>query len=118
MWGALAVAGLLCRDARARSPPAPWGRAMTPHGLVALEPHPAAPPYRQGPLCTDHLESDHNVLPTTQHRATYSKGTTNHIERFNNTLRQRLGRLVRKVLSFSKCPIMHEIVIRIIIDTQ
>ncbi len=29
-------------------------------------------------------------------------GQTNHIERFNNTLRQRVSRLVRKTLSFSK----------------
>jgi insertion element IS1 protein InsB len=27
---------------------------------------------------------------------------TNHIERFNNTLRQRVARLVRDALSFSK----------------
>ena len=30
------------------------------------------------------------------------KGQTNHVERLNCTLRQRLGRLVRKILSFSK----------------
>jgi len=29
-------------------------------------------------------------------------GQTNHIERFNNTVRQRVSRLVRKTLSFSK----------------
>ena len=29
-------------------------------------------------------------------------GKTNHIERFNNTLRQRISRLVRLALSFSK----------------
>ncbi len=29
-------------------------------------------------------------------------GLTNHVERFNNTLRQRVSRLVRKTLSFSK----------------
>ncbi|HHW78400.1 MAG TPA: hypothetical protein GX399_15440 [Xanthomonadaceae bacterium] len=54
------------------------------------------------------------MLPTAQHQATYSKrGGTNPIERFNNTLRQRLGRLVRKTLSFSKCPHLHELVIRL-----
>ena len=71
------------------------------------------PAYRQGPLYTDHLESYHNALPAGQHQAAYSKGPTNHIERFNNTLRQRLGRLVRKTLSFSKCPKMHEITIQL-----
>ena len=30
------------------------------------------------------------------------RGETNHIERLNNTLRQRISRLVRKSLSFSK----------------
>lgn len=70
--------------------------------------------YRQGVFRTDHLESDHNVLPSTQHQASYSKrGPTNHVERFNNTLRQRLGRLVRKTLSFSKCPKIHELAIQL-----
>ena len=71
------------------------------------------PADRQGPLCTDHLESDHNVLPTAQHQAADSKGPTHPVERFNNTLRQRLGRLVRKTLSFSKCPKMHELAIQL-----
>ncbi|MBO8087598.1 MAG: hypothetical protein J7D61_16305, partial [Marichromatium sp.] len=31
-----------------------------------------------------------------------SQGETNHIERFNGTLRQRISRLVRKSLAFSK----------------
>ncbi|MBL8247087.1 MAG: IS1 family transposase, partial [Candidatus Competibacter sp.] len=48
------------------------------------------------------------------HSARYSKrGPTNHIERFNNTLRQRLGRFVRKTLSFSKSIQMHEIVLHL-----
>lgn len=39
-----------------------------------------------------------------QHQLTQAKkeGLTNYIERFNNTLRQRCSRLVRKALSFSK----------------
>lgn len=36
------------------------------------------------------------------HHVGKDSGQTNHIERFNNTLRQRVGRLVRKTLSFSK----------------
>ena len=55
--------------------------------------------YRQSLLYTDHLERDHNVLPAAQHRAAYAQGPTNHVARFNNTLRQRLGRFVRKTLS-------------------
>ena len=43
------------------------------------------------------------VIPAGQHRAiTKHARKTNHIERFNNTLRQRLSRLVRETLSFSK----------------
>jgi len=34
--------------------------------------------------------------------ATSPRGETNHLERFNNTLRQRVSRLGRKTLSFSK----------------
>ena len=43
------------------------------------------------------------VIPAERHNAiTKQARTTNHIERFNNTLRQRLSRLVRDTLSFSK----------------
>ena len=36
------------------------------------------------------------------HQVGKASGQTNHVERFNNTLRQRVSRLVRKTLSFSK----------------
>src|SRR5713101_6846315 len=43
------------------------------------------------------------VISEAQHRAISKLArTTNHIERFNNTLRQRVSRLVRAALSFSK----------------
>jgi insertion element IS1 protein InsB len=43
------------------------------------------------------------VFPSKRHKAVGKEtGKTNHIERFNNTLRQRISRLVRKTLSFSK----------------
>ena len=43
------------------------------------------------------------MIPAAQHRAIHKLArTTNHIERFNNTLRQRVSRLVRDALSFSK----------------
>ena len=35
------------------------------------------------------------------------KATTNHVERCNNTLRQRVSRLVRETLSFSKKVAQH-----------
>lgn len=52
---------------------------------------------------TDEYDSYPGVIPESQHRP-LPKGTdqTNHIERFNCTLRQRVSRLVRQALSFSK----------------
>lgn len=60
--------------------------------------------YRQCALCySDFWEAYETVLPTKRHRAVgKDSGQTNHIERFNCTLRQRVSRLVRKTLSFSK----------------
>lgn len=60
--------------------------------------------YRQCAVCyTDFWEAYETVLPRKRHRAVGKEsGQTNHIERFNCTLRQRVSRLVRKTLSFSK----------------
>ena len=42
-------------------------------------------------------------MPAAQHRTIHKLArTTNHIERFTNTLRQRVSRLVREALSCSK----------------
>ena len=52
---------------------------------------------------TDQYATYCGVIPTAQHKAiTKSAHKTNHIERFNNTLRQRVSRLVRSTLAFSK----------------
>jgi hypothetical protein len=49
------------------------------------------------------------VIPDEQHTALGKEtGETAHVERWNNTLRQRLSRFVRMTLSFSKSAIMHE----------
>src|SRR5690349_20656509 len=60
--------------------------------------------YRQhATFYTDAYAPYGRVIPMAQHR-TISKEArnTNHVERFNGTLRQRLSRLVRSALSFSK----------------
>ena len=45
----------------------------------------------------------YNCLPSATHQLVGKEtGETAHIERLNNTLRQRISRLVRKALSFSK----------------
>lgn len=52
---------------------------------------------------TDKFSIYYEVLPWEQHRPVGKEsGKTSYIERFNNTLRQRCSRLVRKTLSFSK----------------
>src|SRR5215470_17608183 len=57
----------------------------------------------QASFHTDQYEAYTGVIPTEQHKAiTKHARKTNHIERFNNTLRQRMSRLVRETLSFSK----------------
>jgi insertion element IS1 protein InsB len=60
--------------------------------------------YQQCAICyTDYWEAYKTVIPDNQHHSVGKEtGLTNHIERFNNTLRQRVSRLVRKSLSFSK----------------
>ena len=61
------------------------------------------------------LAYDEN-FPRRTHRSTgKGAGETCHVERFNNTLRQRLARFVRKTLSFSKCDHMHELALRLFI---
>lgn len=60
--------------------------------------------YRDNALFyTDLYESYVGVIPHDRHhRVTKDSGKTSYIERFNCTVRQRVSRLVRKTLSFSK----------------
>jgi len=60
--------------------------------------------YREHALFyTDHYAVYTGVIPAAQHKAiTKHARKTNPIERFNNTLRQRVSRLVRDTLAFSK----------------
>jgi insertion element IS1 protein InsB len=52
---------------------------------------------------TDQYDAYTGVIPAERHKAiTKDARKTNHIERFNNTLRQRVSRLVRETLAFSK----------------
>ena len=52
---------------------------------------------------TDQYAVYQSVIPAAPHRAiTKNARKTNHIERFNDTLRQRVSCLVREALGFSK----------------
>jgi insertion element IS1 protein InsB len=70
--------------------------------------------YRSAHCYTDFWEAYRSVVPSEQHTAAGKEsGLTTHVERWNNTLRQRLGRFVRKSLSFSKSDAMHELCLRL-----
>lgn len=70
--------------------------------------------YHSAHCFTDFGEAYSLVIPQEQHTAC-GKGTgeTSHVERWHNTLRQRLGRFTRKSLSFSKSWSMHEACLRL-----
>ena len=56
------------------------------------------------------------VIPEEQHEATgKEEGETSHVERWINTLRQRLSRFMRKTLSFSKSRQMHHCCLKLFI---
>jgi insertion element IS1 protein InsB len=66
------------------------------------------PAYRAGHCYTDFWKAYQAVIPEEQHSAVGKEtGETAHVERWNNTLRQRLARFVRQTLSFSKSLLMH-----------
>ena len=53
------------------------------------------------------------MVPARHHRPSGKEGgQTNHIERFNLTLRRRLARLARQTLAFSKSDTMHAFFVR------
>ena len=60
--------------------------------------------YRQCAVSyTDFWSAYERVFPKNRHQSVGKEtGKTSYIERFNNTMRQRISRLVRKTLSFSK----------------
>jgi len=64
--------------------------------------------YKESTCYSDFWEAYQKVIPQDQHEATgKEEGETCHVERWINTLRQRLSRFVRKTLSFSKSHRMH-----------
>jgi IS1 family transposase len=68
-------------------------------------------PYRACPMYTDDYNVYPLIVPPHLHRpAPKEAHQTNHQERWNNTLRQWLGRYTRKTLSFSKEDAYHSLV--------
>ena len=74
------------------------------------------PDYRCRATRSDWWLAYDEVFPRRTHRSSgKGAGETCHVERWNCTLRQRLGRFVRKTLSFSKCERMHETALHLFI---
>ena len=74
------------------------------------------PDYRCRATRSDWWLAYDETFPRRTHRSSgKGAGETCHVERWNCTLRQRLGRFVRKTLSFSKCERMHEIALRLFV---
>ena len=70
--------------------------------------------YREGHCYTGFRGACQRVIPERPHTASGQDSVqTVPVERWNNTLRQRLARFVRKTLSFSKSDRMHEVCLRL-----
>lgn len=69
--------------------------------------------YRRCRSFSDFWEAYQKVWKTGKHQSVGKEsGETAHVERWNNTLRQRLARYVRKTLSFSKSDAFHHLTTR------
>jgi IS1 family transposase len=74
-------------------------------------------PYRRCYSFSDFWEAYQHIFAADRHQSVdKDSGETNHIERWFNTVRQRLARFVRKTLSFSKLDHYHEMVFRLFVD--
>ena len=74
------------------------------------------PEYRRCHSYSDFWEAYRKVWKTGRHQCVGKEsGETAHIERWGNTLRQRLARYVRKTLAFSKKDSYHQIVTKLFV---
>ncbi|MBX2890542.1 MAG: IS1 family transposase [Saprospiraceae bacterium] len=74
------------------------------------------PDYRKCRTFSDFWEAYAAVVDTGKHKMVGKEsGETAHVERWNNTLRQRICRFVRKTLSFSKSDEMHQLYLHLFV---
>lgn len=71
--------------------------------------------YKETFKFSDLWDSYNAVFPENHLSVDKSSGETAHIERFNNTIRQRLARYTRKTLAFSKSDYWHDLVTQLFI---
>ena len=73
-------------------------------------------PYKRCYSFSDFWDAYQRIFAQDRHQSVgKDSGQTNHIERWFHTVRQRLARLVRKTLSFSKSDVAHERVFRLFV---
>lgn len=74
--------------------------------------------YKQCLVYSDFYAAYEQVLAGYKHLSVgKDSGLTNHVERWNCTLRQRICRFIRKTLSFSKSEYMHELYLKLFIHS-
>jgi IS1 family transposase/transposase-like protein len=72
--------------------------------------------YKRCRTYSDFWQAYQKVFPSDRHKSVgKASGKTAHVERWNLTLRQRLGRFVRETLSFSKSDFFHNLVLKLFI---
>ena len=71
--------------------------------------------YKETFKFSDLWDSYNTVFPENHLSVDKTSGETAHIERFNNTIRQRLLRYTRKTLAFSKSDYWHNLVTHLFI---
>lgn len=73
-------------------------------------------PAAHGGCYSDFWHAYEEIIQTGRHQSVgKGSGQTNHVERWNNTLRQHVCRFVRRTLSFSKSDVMHELYLKLFI---
>jgi len=88
-----------CGDQSEKTCRIPWDRKL--------------PAYKKATVFSDDWNAYQAVIPDEQHRPVAKEtGEAAHVERWNNTLRRHLARVVRKTLSCSKYRRMHELCLR------
>jgi len=71
--------------------------------------------YKETFKFSDLWDAYNAVFPENHLSVDKTSGETCHVERFNNTIRQRLARYTRKTLAFSKSDFWHDLITHIFI---
>lgn len=90
-------------------------RVIQPTGRRTGQPTGAVRSLHRFPRSPCHVRRGRRSTRRTHRSCGQEEGETCHVERWNRTLRQRLGRFVRQTLSFSKCDHLYELAMRLFV---